>query len=52
VGQVTELSEEAAWEHADRLICRYPGLKRMPRKANQHRVLIRIRPEYVTSRRC
>jgi PPOX class probable F420-dependent enzyme len=47
-----DVSEEFAWEHADRLMRRYRGLERMPRRAEQHRVLIRIRPEHVSSQGC
>jgi PPOX class probable F420-dependent enzyme len=46
------LSEEGAWEHADKLVRRYAAGDRMPRRADQVRVVIRIRPDHVVSRGC
>jgi PPOX class probable F420-dependent enzyme len=47
-----QVSAEGAWEHADRLVRRYRGLDRMPRRTDQHRVVIRVRPEHVVSQGC
>jgi PPOX class probable F420-dependent enzyme len=49
---IAETSAEDAWQHADRLISRYRGLDRMPRRDDQRRVLIRIRPKHVVSKGC
>jgi PPOX class probable F420-dependent enzyme len=51
VSGTVELSEERAWEHAD-LLARRHGRAGMPRRSDQHRVLIRVRPERVSAQGC
>jgi PPOX class probable F420-dependent enzyme len=41
------LSDEGAWEHADRLARRY-GRDGVRRRPDQHRVVVRIRPDRVS----
>jgi PPOX class probable F420-dependent enzyme len=47
-GKTTEITKEGAEEHIDRLSMKYNGKKYGYHRADDHRVIIRIRPEHVT----
>ncbi|HYB75408.1 MAG TPA: PPOX class F420-dependent oxidoreductase [Nitrososphaerales archaeon] len=47
-GRATEITEEGAWENADKLSMKYMGIKG-PHRPETHRVVIRITPEHITT---